>query len=104
VRTRLPGKQPVERLSVGCSGALGAELLRLRDGLEGHVHADADEVFYIVAGEATLTLGTQDVKVGPGWYSLVPRGTSHAMVRQGRNPIILLSIKSGPPCPADELK
>lgn len=104
VRTRLPGKQPVERLAVGCSGAMDAELLRLRDGLEGHVHADADEVLYIVAGEAMLTLGTQDMKIGPGWYSLVPRGTSHAMVRQGRNPIILLSIRSGPPCPADALK
>jgi mannose-6-phosphate isomerase-like protein (cupin superfamily) len=104
VRTRLPGKEPVERLSVGCSGAMASELLRLRDGLESHTHADADEVLYVVAGEATLTLGSQDLKIGPGWYSLVPRGTPHALVRQGRNPIILLSVLSGPPCPASELK
>jgi mannose-6-phosphate isomerase-like protein (cupin superfamily) len=104
VRTRLPGKQPVERLSVGCSGAMASELVRLRDGLDGHTHADADEVLYVVAGEATLTLGSQELKIGPGWYSLVPRGTAHALARQGRNPIILLSIRSGPPCSPEELK
>ncbi len=103
LRSRLPGREPVERLSVGCSGATASEVLRLRDGLEGHTHADGDEVLYIVAGEGTLTLGSQDVKVGPGWYSLVPRGIAHALVRSGRNPIVLLSVLSGQPCPSAAL-
>jgi mannose-6-phosphate isomerase-like protein (cupin superfamily) len=103
LRARLPGREPVERLSVGCSGATASEVLRLRDGLESHTHADGDEVLYLVAGEGTLTLGSQDVKVGPGWYSLVPRGVAHALVRRGRNPIVLLSVVSGQPCSAAAL-
>jgi mannose-6-phosphate isomerase-like protein (cupin superfamily) len=103
LRARLPGREPVERLSVGCSGATASEVLRLRDGLESHTHTDADEVLYLVAGEGTLTLGSQDVKVGPGWYSLVPRGVAHALVRSGRNPIVLLSVVSGQPCSAAAL-
>jgi mannose-6-phosphate isomerase-like protein (cupin superfamily) len=103
LRARLPGREPVERLSVGCSGATASDVLRLRDGLESHTHADGDEVLYIVAGEGTLTLGSQDVKVGPGWYSLVPRGVAHALVRRGRNPIVLLSVVSGQPCSAAAL-
>jgi mannose-6-phosphate isomerase-like protein (cupin superfamily) len=104
VSERLPGRETVERISVGCSGATATEVLRLRDGLETQTHADADEVIYIVAGEAVLTLGSSELKVGPGWYSLVPRGISHALVRQGRNPIVLLSVISGPPCPASALQ
>ncbi len=103
VPSRLPGKEPEERISVGCSGATASEVLRLRDGFEGHSHADADEVLYVVAGEGTLTLGTNELKVGPGWYSLVPRGISHTLVRRGRNPFVLLSVLSGQPCSAAAL-
>jgi mannose-6-phosphate isomerase-like protein (cupin superfamily) len=78
-------------------------VLRLRDGLEGHTHADADEMIYIVAGEGTLTMGTNPLKVGPGWFSLVPRGVAHSLTRSGRNPIVLLSIVSGHPCPPSAL-
>ena len=103
VPKRLPGKEPVERISVGCSGATASEVLRLRDGFDGHTHADGDEVLYIVAGEGTLTLGSNEMTVGPGWYSLVPRGIAHTLVRRGRNPIVLLSVVSGQPCSAAAL-
>jgi len=103
VPKRLPGKEPVERISVGCSGATASEVLRLRDGFDGHTHADGDEVLYIVAGEGTLTLGTNELPVGPGWFSLVPRGIAHSLVRRGRSPLVLLSVVSGQPCSAAAL-
>jgi mannose-6-phosphate isomerase-like protein (cupin superfamily) len=103
VNTKLPGREPVERISVGCSGASASEVLRLRDGLESHTHAEADEMIYIVAGEGTLTMGTNPLKVGPGWFSLVPRGVPHSLTRTGRNPVVLLSMVSGTPCTASAL-
>jgi len=103
VPKQLPGKEPQERISVGCSGATMSEVLRLRDGFDGHTHADGDEVLYIVAGEGTLTLGSNEMTVGPGWYSLVPRGIAHSLVRRGRSPIVLLSVVSGQPCSAAAL-
>lgn len=98
VGTKLPGKEPIERVSVGCSGASASEVLRLRDGFENHTHADADEMIYIVAGEGTLTMGSNPLKVAPGWFSLIPRGVAHTLTRSGRNPLVLLSVVSGTPC------
>jgi mannose-6-phosphate isomerase-like protein (cupin superfamily) len=103
VSTKLPGKQPVERISVGCSGASASEVVRLRDGLEAHTHGDADEMIYVVAGEGTFTMGTNPLKFGPGWFGMVPRGMAHSLTRSGRSPIVLLSVVSGVPCPASEL-
>jgi mannose-6-phosphate isomerase-like protein (cupin superfamily) len=103
VSSKLPGREPVERVSVGCSGASASEVLRLRDGLEAHTHLDADEMIYIVAGEGTLTMGSNPLKVGPGWFSLVPRGVAHSLTRSGRNPIVLLSVVSGDPCSKSSL-
>ena len=63
-----------------------------------HTHADADEVLYIVAGDATLKLGYRDQNIAPGWFAVVPRGMSHTVTKRGRNPVLILSAVSGPPC------
>ena len=38
--------------------------------------------------------------VQAGTFSLVPHTVSHALVPQGRNPLIVISVLSGPPCKA----
>jgi len=89
----LKSKDPIAEHDLGCSGATSAKLIRLlKDGLSAHTHADADEMVYIIAGSATLTLGVKD-------QAIVPRGTTHAIVRTGTKPLLVLSIQSGPPCP-----
>jgi len=60
----------------------------------------ADRTLYLVAGEATLTLGGKEQALTPGWFSVVPRGTKVGVGRKGRNPAILLSILYGRPCSA----
>jgi mannose-6-phosphate isomerase-like protein (cupin superfamily) len=96
----LKSKDPIAEHDLGCSGATSAKLIRLlKDGLPAHTHADADEMLYIIAGNATLTLGGKDQAIGPGWLGIVPRGTTHAIVRTGSKPLLVLSIQSGPPCP-----
>jgi mannose-6-phosphate isomerase-like protein (cupin superfamily) len=87
----------VERV-IGCSGATSARLYRLNDALPEQTREDTDVMFYDVAGEATLTIGGKSQPLEPGSFGIVPRGTAYGVARRGRNPLILLAIRSGPPC------
>ena len=91
-------KDPVVERDLGCSVATSSRLLLVRETLESHTHIDADEVVYILAGDATLRLGDKDQPLSAGWYGLVPRGTAHSIARRGRNAPIVLSVQSGRPC------
>jgi mannose-6-phosphate isomerase-like protein (cupin superfamily) len=93
-------KDVVAERDLGCSGATSAKLIRLRDGLAAHTHADADELLYMIAGDAMLTIGGKDQNVKAGWLGLVPRGTAHALTRRNGPYLLVLSIQSGPPCPS----
>lgn len=99
VEQMLKDPQPIVEREIGCSVATISRVILARESITMHRHADADEVLYIVAGEATLTLTEKDQTIGPGWFALVPRGTSHSLVRRGRNPMVVLSVQSGEPCP-----
>ncbi len=96
----IKSKDAVAEHDLGCSGATSAKLIRLRDGLPAHTQADTDEIVYMIAGDATLTIGGKDQVVGPGWLGVIPRGTSHAIARRGTKALLVLSIQSGPPCPS----
>lgn len=94
----LGGRDAVRRVPIGCSGQGNAELLVVRDSAQFPARADADATIYVVAGEVTLQLAGKDQDLSPGWFSIVPRGSSHGVSRKGKNPAILLSIASGPTC------
>ncbi len=87
----------VER-EVGCSVATTSRLILVRETLASHAHADADEMLYLMAGDATIRMGDRDTSIAAGWFALVPRGTPHTLSRRGRNAPIFLSIRSGAPC------
>jgi mannose-6-phosphate isomerase-like protein (cupin superfamily) len=94
-------KDAVAEHLLGCSGATAAKLIRVRDSLPSHTHADADEFLYMVAGEsATLTIGGKDQVIGAAWLGVIPRGTAHALTRRRGPYLLVLSILSGPPCPS----
>jgi hypothetical protein len=96
---QLIGKEAVKESPISCSGAAEARLIQMREPVTTHTHRDADEMLYVVAGEATLKIGEIEQRISAGWFSMVPRGTAHALSRRGRNPVILLSMLSGEPCP-----
>jgi mannose-6-phosphate isomerase-like protein (cupin superfamily) len=94
----LKDPQATERV-IGCSGATTTRLILVREPLSLHRHVDVDETIYVLAGEGSLTIGTRDQTVGPGWVGLVPRGTAHSVTKRGRNPaVVMLSVQSGEPC------
>jgi mannose-6-phosphate isomerase-like protein (cupin superfamily) len=95
----LSGRDPVKTVPIGCSGASKSLLLVVRESLQVNAHEDTDEMLYLVAGEAMLTLGDQrEQTLSASWFGLVPRGTPYKIVQKGRNPAVFLTIVSGQPC------
>jgi mannose-6-phosphate isomerase-like protein (cupin superfamily) len=83
---------------LGCTASAKTSLIQVREPLEDRVLPDADEVLYVVAGEGTLRLGNRNVSLKATTLAVVPRGTARGLTRRGRNPLILISVVSGPPC------
>jgi mannose-6-phosphate isomerase-like protein (cupin superfamily) len=94
----LIGHSSVKESPIGCSGLTGARLIQVTEPLSDHTHSDAEEMLYVVAGEAALTIGQKTETVKSGWFSIIPRGVPYALIRTGRNPVILLSVVGSQPC------
>ena len=93
------GREGVKTSPIGCSGATQARMIQVRDPLVAHTHADADEILYVVAGDATVKMAGKNQAVTSGWLVVVPREMEFSVTRAGRNPVILVSAIGGPPCP-----
>jgi mannose-6-phosphate isomerase-like protein (cupin superfamily) len=83
---------------LGCTPTGTATLHQLRDSWLGHTHDDAEEWIYVVAGEGALRIGETNQRLQAGTFSLVPHTMPHALIPQGRNPLIIISVLSGPRC------
>ncbi|MDR1990991.1 MAG: carboxypeptidase regulatory-like domain-containing protein, partial [Acidobacteriaceae bacterium] len=95
----LDGKDAVKVVPIACTGNSASRLIVLRDALPSASYEDADEMLYLMAGEASISMSGKDQAMTPGWASIVPRGTNFSLVKKGRNPAVILSILSGRPCP-----
>jgi len=62
------------------------------DGPESHVHADEDDVFYILDGELTFLLDEGDVAAPAGTFVLVPPGVKHTFRNALDRPTRVLNI------------
>ena len=92
------GRDPQKRDELGCTASARTTLLQFRESSKEEARADADEVLYVVAGEGTLRLGNRDLPLASSTIAVVPRGTVRGFTRKGKNPLILLSVVSGPAC------
>jgi uncharacterized cupin superfamily protein len=94
----LIGSEPQRLSLLACAEGGTANLLQVREPMTGQQHADVDEILYVVAGNGVISVGAQDTRVAPGHFVLVPRTTAHTLRRDGRNPLILLSVRAGASC------
>ena len=92
------GREARKDSPLGCTSTGSATLHQLRDAWLSHTHDDAEEWIYVVAGEGMLRIGTSEQKIQAGTFSLVPHTVAHALIPQGRNPLIVISTLSGSPC------
>ena len=54
------------------------------EGPPAHVHADMEEAFYILSGEFTFRVGTEEIVAPAGGFVLVPRGVLHGFWNSGK--------------------
>lgn len=96
----ITGKVPFKQDELGCTASARTTLLQILESTPEAVNANADEVLFAIAGEGTLRLGNRDVTFSSrqGSIGVVPRGTARALSKKGRNPLIVLSVVSGPSC------
>jgi hypothetical protein len=97
-RELISGNAPRKDTLVSCSGSTRTMLVQLNQPQARRVYEGAELLYYVVAGEGTVTLGGKDVPVEAGGYASVPRGTEHSITRRGRRPLILLAVLSGEAC------
>jgi hypothetical protein len=92
------GRASGKTLPLGCSSGGSGMLLQINDPIASHVHSDADEFIYVIAGQGTAKLGTRDEPLGPAVYLLIPRGVSHAFTVGPKKPLVMISIRAGGNC------
>jgi mannose-6-phosphate isomerase-like protein (cupin superfamily) len=94
----LIGSEPQKMSLFACTDGGTARVLQIKEPLTNHVNADADEVFYVVAGGGSVRVRDLDYKAGPGLFLLIPRGVPVGARREGRNPLIALTVTMGASC------
>jgi mannose-6-phosphate isomerase-like protein (cupin superfamily) len=96
--TNLIGSEPQKLTMLGCAQGGTARLLQVRDPLSDQRQADGDQMLYVMAGSGVIRIRNQDTKAGPGFFAMIPRSIPYGIRREGRNPIILVSVLAGPAC------
>jgi mannose-6-phosphate isomerase-like protein (cupin superfamily) len=106
------GELEGEALSPAASNGMRNKLLVAVDGAtiaiqDGsppkHLHANANEIQYILEGTGTIWLGDKEVTVKPGDLVVIPKGTPHGGTKPNGRTIKAIAIKT-PPQAADDTK
>ena len=97
-RELISGNAPRKDTLVSCSGNTRTMLVQLNQPQAERVYEAAESLYYVVAGEGTVSVDEREVPVEAGGYASVPRGTAHSISRRGRRPLILLAVLTGEPC------
>jgi quercetin dioxygenase-like cupin family protein len=56
-----------------------------------HRHAEHDEGFYVVSGQARFTVGETSYDAPPGTLVMLPPGVPHTFANPGDEPVVLLN-------------
>jgi len=65
------------------------------DAGPAEVH-DADQIVYVVEGEALVRLGGEEHKAGPGALVMIPAGTLHHVRNSGPTPLFFVTVYAPP--------
>jgi mannose-6-phosphate isomerase-like protein (cupin superfamily) len=92
------GGAQMKRSPIGCTASSSSTLLQIKEPVGEHVHGDADETLYVVAGEGVLRMNGRDTPLAAASFAVIPRGVPHTLTRRGSRPLIFVSTLTGPPC------
>ena len=63
-------------------------------GRESHSHDDREEVYYVISGQASVTVAGQHETLGPGGVAYIPRGAKHGYLNSGTESLSLVIVSS----------
>ena len=92
------GREPRRETILSCSGNERTTMLQLNDPMPQRLYDAADVVYYVVAGEGTVTVDGKASRIPTSAFVSVPRGTPHSFERRGNRPLMLLAVLGGEPC------
>ena len=98
VERNLIGSEPQKTSLLACTDGGGARILQVKEPLSNQTNEAADQLLYVVAGAGVVRVRDQSYKADPGWFVLIPRGVQHSIRREGRNPLIALTVAMGNAC------
>jgi hypothetical protein len=94
----LIGSEPLKTSLFACTDGGDARVVQVKEPLNNQVNEDADQIVYVVAGGGSMRVRDRNLRAGPGLFVLVPRGAPITARREGRNPLIWLSVTMGAAC------
>jgi len=92
------GREPRRESILACSGNERTTMIQLNEPMPQRLYEEADIVYYVVAGEGTVTLDGRSSRIPTNAFISVPRGTAHSFERRGNRPLMLLAVLGGEPC------
>ena len=60
------------------------------------MHGGADQIVYVIEGEADITVGDEARRTGPGGLVMIPAGARHHVRNPGRDPLFFLTVYAPP--------
>ncbi|MFG3016192.1 cupin domain-containing protein [Streptomyces cinerochromogenes] len=93
-RVPLPPAFAVKATTADTEGRFSLLEVVLGQPIPRHTHHLADESIYVLEGELQVTIGDRTHLLGPGQFTLLPRGTPHALRPGVGGPPRVLQISS----------
>ncbi|MBI2166562.1 MAG: cupin domain-containing protein [Chloroflexi bacterium] len=80
--------------ALGLDGRVSLNLTRLDPGERHllHFHKTETILYYVLQGQAKLTLGEKVIEARPGVAAYVPAGTNHAVFNDGAAPFLMAAF------------
>lgn len=92
------GRDPRRESLLACSGNERTTMIQLNEPMPSRLYENAEVVYYVLAGEGSVTLDDRPVRIATNALISVPRGTPHGFERRGNRPLVLLAVLGGEPC------
>ena len=91
----------VQRIVTGGEGGIAnVHVVTVTRG-DAHLHAGYDEVYYVLSGNGTITLGTDAYELKPGAVVTIPAGVPHSLTSDSDLPLEFI-IFGTPPMGMDD--
>ncbi|MEZ5322640.1 MAG: phosphomannose isomerase type II C-terminal cupin domain [Microthrixaceae bacterium] len=58
-------------------------------------HRHRSEHWFVISGDATVTLDGTVFEVGPGHYADIPQGVAHRLENRGDEPLVIIEVQYG---------